>query len=59
MKEEITVAVAKAAPPVAVTGVQVFFGLTLSEWVQIATLIYIVLQAFVLIRNEIRKRAEK
>lgn len=56
MKEEITVAAAKAAPPVAVTGAQFLFGLTLSEWVQIATLIYIVLQACVLVRNEIRKR---
>jgi hypothetical protein len=56
MKEEITVAAAKAAPPVAVTSAQVLFGLTLNEWVSIATLIYIALQAFFLVRNEIRKR---
>lgn len=58
MKEEITTAAAKAAPPVAVTGAQMLFGLTLSEWVQIATLIYIVLQAFFLVKNQLAKSRE-
>jgi hypothetical protein len=58
MKEEITSAVAKAAPPVAVTSSQVIFDLTLNQWVSVATLIYIGLQAVVLVRNEIRRRKE-
>jgi hypothetical protein len=56
MKNEITTASAKAAPPIAVTGSQMLFDLTLNEWVAIATLIYIALQAFFLVRNEMRKR---
>lgn len=55
MKDEITVASAKAAPPVAITGSQVLFDLTLNDWVAIATLAYIVLQAAFLIRAEWRK----
>lgn len=57
MKEEITVAAVKAAPPVAVTSAQVFFGLTLNEWVAVGTLLYIVLQAFVLVRKEFCNKA--
>lgn len=56
MKEEIAAASAKAAPPVAVTGSQVFFDLTLNDWVAVATLVYLALQAFVLVRSELRKR---
>lgn len=56
MKEEIAAAATRAAPPVAVTGTQWIFDLTLNQWVQVATLAYIVLQAFFLIRNEMRKR---
>lgn len=60
MKEEIASAAAKAAPPVAVTGSQVLFDLTLNEWVAVGTLVYLALQAYVLIRNEfIRKRKGK
>lgn len=56
MKDEIAGAAAKAAPPVAVTGSQVLFDLTLNEWVAVATLVYLALQTFVLIRGELRKR---
>lgn len=56
MKDELAAASAKAAPPLAVTGSHVIFDLTLSEWVAVATLIYIALQAFVLVRNEILRR---
>lgn len=56
MKEEITSAAVKVAPPVAVTGANVVFGFTLNEWVAIATLAYIALQAFVLIRKEFKGR---
>lgn len=60
MKDEVTQAAAKAAPPVAVTGSTVIFDLTLNEWVAIATLLYITLQALILIRNEFRtKRGRK
>lgn len=59
MKDEIASAVVKAAPPVAVTGSQVLFDLTLNEWVAIATLLYIALQAAILVRNEFRKRDAK
>jgi len=54
MKEELTAAAAKVAPPIAVTGANMFFGFTLNEWVAIATLAYIALQAFVLVRKEFR-----
>lgn len=56
MKDEIVTAAAKTAPPVAVAGSHVLFNLTLNDWVAIATLVYIALQAFVLVRNELRKR---
>jgi len=59
MKDEIAAAAAKAAPPVAVTGSHVLFNMTLNDWVAIATLAYIVLQAAFLIRGEIRKAREK
>jgi len=59
MKEELSTAAAKAAPPVAVTGSSVFLDLTLNDWVAIATLAYLALQAFFLIRNELKKRGKK
>lgn len=52
MKDEITSAVVKATPPVAVTGANFIFGLSLNDWVAIATLIYIVLQVILLIVNQ-------
>jgi hypothetical protein len=59
MKDEITVAAAKAAPPVAVTSSHVMFNLTLNDWVALATLVYIGLQAFFLIRKELRRRNDE
>lgn len=59
MKDDIVAASVKAAPPVAVTGAHQLFHLSLNDWVAIATLIYIILQAFFLVRNEMRKRKEK
>lgn len=59
MKEEIASAIAKASPPVAVVGANKIFDLTLSEWVAIATLCYIALQAFVLVRNEFFRQKGK
>ena len=40
----------KVAPPVAVAGSELF-GLTLPEWVLVATLIYTALQIYLLIRR--------
>lgn len=56
MKDEIAQAVAKSTPPVVVTSSAVIFDLTLNEWVAIATLLYIALQAGFLIRNELRRK---
>lgn len=59
MKEEIASAAMRASPAVAVVGSDVFFGLTLDGWVKIATLLYLMLQAFFLLRSELRKRGRK
>lgn len=59
MKEELAAAAAKTAPPAAVAGSYAVLGLTLNEWVAIATLAYIALQAVVLVRNEFIRRREK
>lgn len=59
MKDEIAAAAVKAAPPVAVTGSHVLFNLTLNDWVAIATLAYLALQGFALIRAELRKGRDK
>lgn len=55
----VTAAMAKAAPPVAVTGANFILGFTLNDWVAIATLIYIGLQAFFLVKDRLRKRGRK
>jgi hypothetical protein len=55
MKEELINAVAKTAPPAVVSGGAAFFKLTLNEWVALATLIYIGLQAFFLVKDRIDK----
>lgn len=57
--QEIAAAIAKAAPPVAVVGTTIIFGLTLNEWVAIATLFYIILQAFFLIKDRLKKRRDR
>lgn len=59
MKDEIAVAAAKSAPPLAVTSSHVMFNLTLNDWVALATLVYIGLQAFFLIRKELRRRNDE
>lgn len=46
----------KSAPPIAVTTGIGLFGITLNEWVGIATLAYVVLQIVVLVRREFRAR---
>lgn len=59
MKDELAAAAAKSAPPIVVSGAPALLDLTLNEWVAIATLAYIFLQAFFLIRSEMRKRRRK
>jgi len=44
-KSDVIVEAAKAAPPVVITTAVTVGGLTLNEWVAIATLLYIVLQS--------------
>jgi len=44
-KSDVIVEAAKAAPPVVITTAVTAGGLTLNEWVAIATLLYIVLQS--------------
>ena len=44
-KSDIASEAIKAAPPVAITTAVTIGGLTLNEWVAIATLLYIVLQS--------------
>ena len=45
MKQAIAGEVTKSAPPVVVTAAAVAENITLNEWVAIATIVYVVLQA--------------
>lgn len=49
-------ALIKIAPPTVVTGVTFIFGLSLNEWVAIATLIYVGLQTGFLLKDRLKKR---
>lgn len=55
MKDEITAA-AKVAPPTAVTVANYLLGMPIEKWVAVATLVYVVLQAYVLIKDRILKK---
>ncbi len=59
MKEEVTAAAAKAAPPTIVTSATMLFGFSLNEWVAIATLIYIGLQTVFLLKDRLKKHKER
>ena len=61
MKQDIAQEAAKAAPPVAVTGWAWFNGLTISDFVALATLAYIGLQSLYLMWKWFRewKRGRK
>lgn len=52
---EYVSAVTKASPPIAVTGASIA-GMSLQEWVLVATLVYTVLQIALLIYNFVKKR---
>lgn len=52
-------AAVKSAPPVAVTLADVIMGIPIDKWVAIATLIYVLLQTFFLLKDRLKKRREK
>lgn len=58
MQQEIAEAGAKAALPVSVVGLSVA-GITLDQWVYILTIIYLVMQMFVLAKREITAMLRK
>jgi hypothetical protein len=56
MKDGITDIALKSSPPAAVTAWHYILGLPVEKWVAVATLIYVLLQAFVLVRDRIINR---
>lgn len=44
----------RAAPPITVTGLTVF-GVPIADWVAVATLLYIVLQVYFLLKEKVFK----
>lgn len=59
MKDQITSAAMKSSPPVAVTLWHYLLNLPVEKWVSFATLIYVLLQGFFLVRNEMKKRGKR
>lgn len=59
MKDELTAAAVKSAPPVTIVGIETLSSLTLDDWVKIATLLYVVLQAAFLLHDRLRKWGAK
>lgn len=55
---EITTEVVKSAPPLAVTSAMVM-GISVSDWAAIATLGYVLLQTFFLLRRHLKKEPSK
>jgi hypothetical protein len=55
---EITTEVVKSAPPLAVTSAMVM-GISVSDWAAIATLGYVLLQTFFLLRRHLKKDPSK
>lgn len=55
----ITMASVKAAPPVAVTFTEFILGIPLADWVQFATLVYVALQIFIIVRDQFKKRRDR
>lgn len=59
MKQEVAQEAAKAAPPVTVAAAHYILGVSLSDWVLIATLIYTVLMSANLIWKWVRDLRRK
>lgn len=55
MKNEIIAEAIKSAPAVAITGAITLFGMTLNEWVALATLLWVLLQFANLAIRMVRK----
>lgn len=55
---QITTEVMKAAPPIAVSSLH-FFGVELSQWVLLLTLIYTVIQIVLALEKRFRRRKEE
>lgn len=49
---DVSVEVAKAIPPITV-GTLSFGGVALNEWVLICTLVYVLLQMYILVRDKL------
>ena len=58
-QSDFHVAVAKVVPPAAVTVAQTVMGIPVADWVSYATLIYVGLQAYVLVRDKIVKHGRR
>lgn len=59
MKDEIANAAAKAAPPSVIVSWSYLADMTLDKWVAVATLIYVLLQTFFLLKDRLKKRRER
>ncbi len=53
--KEAAVQSALSTPPVVISAATFFYGLTLQDWVAFATLIYVVLQIFLLLPKLLRE----
>lgn len=58
MNHDFATEVAKAAPPLAVSGLS-FSGVALSDWVYILTLIYLAFQILVIVRDKVIVRRKR
>jgi hypothetical protein len=59
VQNEITGAVVRMSPPAAVAAWNYVLGMPIEKWVSVATLIYILLQAYFLLKDRLRKRRER
>lgn len=59
MKSEIAEAAIKVTPPAAVVGWSWLWNVPLEVWLQRATLVYVLLQMFFLLKDRLDKRKSK
>lgn len=57
-KHELVDTAVRAAPPLGISGAMLF-GLTLSDWVLVCTLVYTLASLFFLIRRELKRHKEE
>ena len=58
LQHELIAGVARAAPPVTVTGLSMF-GVGLADWLILVTIVYTVLQIVFLVRDRMRRKKEQ